>query len=41
VAEFAYLEGGQMLNVKFAACSVPSIKDWRRLARAEESPSSL
>jgi hypothetical protein len=29
VAEFAYLEGGQMFNVKFVACSMTSIEDWR------------
>lgn len=29
VAEFAYLEGGQMLNVRFSACSMTSTEDWR------------
>jgi hypothetical protein len=29
VAEFAYIEGGQMLNVRFSACSATSTEDWR------------
>ncbi|MBO0726657.1 MAG: hypothetical protein J2P52_13725 [Blastocatellia bacterium] len=29
VAEFAYLEGGQTLNVRFSACSMISAEDWR------------
>jgi len=29
MAEFAYLEGGQMLNVRFSACSTTSTEDWR------------
>jgi hypothetical protein len=29
VAEFAYIEGGQMLNIRFSACSATSTEDWR------------
>jgi hypothetical protein len=29
MAEFAYLEGGQMLNLRFSACSTTSTEDWR------------
>jgi hypothetical protein len=29
MAEFAYIEGGQTLNVRFSACSATSTEDWR------------